>query len=97
MAPSDRRIASLSRAAASGTPGPSAITAPLLLDLLEWIAAEPRRYAETMEAWRTSCPRLPVWEEAVERGFVRRERAPELGATVAITEAGRHFLRQQRP
>jgi hypothetical protein len=94
MAPSDRRIASLRSPDAAAQ---SAITGPLLLDLLEWIAAEPRRYAETMEAWRTSCPRLPVWEEAVERGFVCRERAPELGATVAITEAGRQFLRKQRP
>ena len=69
MAPSDRRIASLSGASLSGPTAQGAITAPLLLDLLEWIAAEPRRYAETMEAWRTSCPRLPGWEEAVERGF----------------------------
>jgi hypothetical protein len=92
MAPSDRRIASLRTQSA---PAQAAITGPLLLDLLEWIAAEPRRYAETMEAWRTSCPRLPVWEEAVERGFVRRERAPELGAMVAITDEGRAFLRQQ--
>ena len=68
---------------------------PLILDLLEWIGPEARPYAEVMEAWRTSCPRLPVWEEAVERGFVRRERAPELGATVAITDEGRAFLRQQ--
>jgi hypothetical protein len=32
----------------------------LILDLLAWIGAEPRPYAEVMEAWRTSCPRLPV-------------------------------------
>jgi hypothetical protein len=75
-------------------PDGAAQTAPtaLLLDLLEWLASEPRRYAETMEAWRTSCPRLPVWEDAVERGFVRRERA-----TVAVTEAGLNFLRTHRP
>lgn len=72
------------------------ITAPLLLDLLDWLAAGPRGYVETMEAWRTSCPRLPIWEEAVERGFVQRERG-DRAAIVRITESGRAFLRQHRP
>ena len=93
MAPSDRRVASLRQQ--NDPLLQSSITAPLLLDLLEWLAAEPRRYAETMEAWRTSCPRLPIWEEAVERGFVRRERG-EGAATVAITDSGRDFLRRHR-
>ena len=48
---------------------------PLLLDLLEWVAKEPRSYADVMEAWRTSCPRLPVWEEATDRGFLQRTAA----------------------
>ena len=47
----------------------------LILDLLEWIGPKPRAYAEVMEAWRTSCPRLPVWEEANARGFVAAESA----------------------
>ena len=37
---------------------------PLILDFLEWVAARPRPYAEVMDAWRTSCPRLTVWEDA---------------------------------
>lgn len=45
---------------------------PLILDMLEWIAREPRSYAEALEAWRTSCPRLTVWEDALDRGFVQR-------------------------
>ena len=36
---------------------------PLVLDLVEWVAKEPRTYAEVMDAWRTSCPRLTVWED----------------------------------
>ena len=40
----------------------------LILDLLEWLASSERSYAEVMEAWRTSCPRLPVWEDAMEIG-----------------------------
>ena len=95
MAQPNRRIASL-RPQDGQDATQASITGPLLLDLLEWLAAEPRRYAETMEAWRTSCPRLPIWEEAVERGFVRRE-LKDGAATVVITDAGQSFLRQHRP
>ena len=42
----------------------------LVLDLLEWVQHKERTYHETMDAWRTSCPRLPVWEEANDRGLV---------------------------
>ena len=44
----------------------------LVLDLVEWIAREPRPYSEVIAAWRTSCPRLPVWEDANERGTAHR-------------------------
>jgi hypothetical protein len=47
----------------------------LVLDLLEWIGPNPRPYAEVLEAWRTSCPRLPVWEDANDRGFIARQHA----------------------
>src|SRR5215472_16095711 len=45
----------------------------LIIDLLEWVTKRDRTYEEVMEAWRTSCPRLPVWEEANDRGLVVRE------------------------
>jgi hypothetical protein len=45
----------------------------LILDLLEWLATADRSYEEVMDAWRTSCPKLPVWEEANDRGLVIRE------------------------
>ncbi len=64
----------------------------LVLDLLEWIAKEPRTYAQTMEAWRTSCPRLAVWEEALDRGLVARTPMPGNGMSIAITSAGSGFL-----
>ena len=32
-------------------------------------------YDEVMEAWRTSCPRLTVWEDAVDRSFVQHARS----------------------
>lgn len=62
---------------------------PLVLDLVAWIAVEPRPYAEVMDGWRTSCPRLPVWETAVDRGLVTRRP----GSMVEVTEAGRRALR----
>lgn len=66
---------------------------PLILDLVAWVAERPRPYAEVMEAWRTSCPRLPVWEDAVDRGLVRRVRGGQVEATLAglamLSAAGR--------
>ncbi len=66
----------------------------LVFDLVEWIAKEPRSYAQTMEAWRTSCPRLPVWEEAVDRGLVARETNPDGNNVVKVTKPGLRFLKQ---
>lgn len=68
----------------------------LVLDLIEWIAAAPRPYTEVMDAWRTSCPRLPIWEDAVDHGFVAMIRREREGPLVEVTAAGRNFLRQRR-
>jgi hypothetical protein len=69
----------------------------LVLDLLEWIGPEPRPYEEVIAAWRTSCPRLPVWEEANERGYVERRQEDGCEAVAAVTLAGEEFLRRNRP
>ena len=66
---------------------------PLVLDLVEWVALEPRPYADVLDRWRTSCPRLTVWEDALDRGFVKRVLAAEQGAQVVVTRAGTIFLR----
>jgi D-3-phosphoglycerate dehydrogenase len=68
----------------------------LVLDLLEWIGPTRRPYAETMDAWRTSCPRLPVWEDATDRGFIARRRELARPAVVAVTATGRRHLRDAR-
>ena len=70
---------------------------PLILDLLEWIAPQPRPYSEVMDAWRTSCPHLPVWEEANGCGFVAREHAAGRGMVITVTPTGREFLNSRRP
>jgi hypothetical protein len=60
---------------------------PLICDFLEWLDREPRSHADVMEVWRTSCPRLPVWEEATDSGYVARR-----GQQVELTDRGRDFL-----
>ena len=69
-------------------------TDALVLDLVEWIGREPRLYSEVIETWRTSCPRLTIWEDAVDRGYVTRQAAAGQGVRVAITESGAKFLRE---
>lgn len=69
----------------------------LVLDLLEWIGLGARPYGDVMDAWRTSCPRLPIWEDAVDHGFVVCERAAGCAQmSVRITAAGRAFLARER-
>jgi len=70
-------------------------TDPLVLDLVEWIARQPRLYSEVIETWRTSCPRLTIWEDAVDRGYVTREPVAGLGSRVVVTADGARFLRAQ--
>jgi hypothetical protein len=68
----------------------------LLLDLVEWVERKERTYEETMDAWRTSCPRLPVWEAATERGFVMTDSANGR-LLVRATPKGLAFLKERRP
>jgi hypothetical protein len=69
---------------------------PLILDLLEWMGPGPRPYTEVLEVWRTSCPRLPVWEEADARGFLERHHSPETGQLISVTQAGFTHLHGSR-
>jgi hypothetical protein len=68
----------------------------LVLDLLEWIGPGSRPYAEVLDAWRTSCPRLPVWEDATERGYIARHNESGSGALVCVTPLGAAHLRAHR-
>jgi len=42
----------------------------IMLQFLAWVADRPRSYADTMEAWRSSCARLSVWEDSIIEGLV---------------------------
>jgi hypothetical protein len=66
----------------------------IMIQFLTWVADRPRGYAETMDAWRTSCPRLSVWEDAVIANLVRLD-GPD-GRAVKLTERGAAVLRQAR-
>ena len=61
----------------------------LIFELLRWLAQRERGYEEVMDAWRTSCPRLPVWEDANDRGLVMREEVNGR-CIVRITSLGLH-------
>jgi hypothetical protein len=67
----------------------SAVTDALTRQMLEWIALRPRDYAEVMEAWRTSCPRLSIWEDAVLADLVTYEQGT---GRVMLSDAGRAYL-----
>ncbi len=69
---------------------------PLVLDLLEWLGREPRPYSEVMDVWRTSCPRLPVWEEANARGYVARQHEVGSEACVGLSPLGLAHLTARR-
>ena len=69
---------------------------PLIVDLLEWIGPRSLPYAEVLEAWRTSCPRLPVWEEANQRGFIDHLHEPGNPALVVVSPLGRAYLEARR-
>jgi hypothetical protein len=73
---------------------PDGVTGPLIIDFLQWLAKEPRPYAEAMEAWRTSCPRLTVWEDATDLGYVVRRRDEASEPMVCLTPLGERLLAQ---
>jgi hypothetical protein len=71
-------------------------TSALTLDLLTWIASRPRAYDETIEAWKTSCPHLSIWDDAVTDGLVTVERDGPAGSRVRLSERGRALLAAAR-
>jgi hypothetical protein len=62
----------------------------LTAQMLQWIAAGDHAYGEVLEVWKTSCPRLSVWEDACIDGIV--DCAAGQRGTVYLTEKGRQFI-----
>ncbi len=68
----------------------------LVLDLLEWIGPAARPYVDVLDAWRTSCPNLAIWEEANHRGYIERRNVAGRGRLVSVSASGQQHLRDQR-
>ena len=71
-----------------------AIPTTLMAQFLRWLEERPRGYAETMDAWRSNCPRLSAWEDALDEGLIRLEPARDGAADmqVRVTATGRARL-----
>jgi hypothetical protein len=65
-----------------------------MIQFLQWVADRPRRRADVLAAWPSSCPRFPVWEDARADGLVRQSGGGE--NRVELTEAGRRALARQK-
>ena len=70
---------------------------PLTVQLLEWISGHPRNYGQAMEAWRTSCPRHSVWEDALLDGLIQvvDKGAHMNQSAVVLTDLGRALLERR--
>jgi hypothetical protein len=69
-------------------------TGALIQQLLEWLSEKPRTYSEVIEVWRTSCPRLPVWEDACMDGLIIYD--PNGDHIVSVSPKGHAFLKSRR-
>jgi hypothetical protein len=75
--------------------GQAAAAGMLTRDFLAWVARELRSYDETMDAWRSHCPRFAIWEDALAEGLVEvaRDGAATYGERrVTLTALGRARL-----
>lgn len=66
----------------------------LVLDLVAWVSEAPKSYDDVMAAWRTSCPRLQIWEDAVDHGLIVRRDGGAAGQLVEVTSKGQAFLQE---
>ena len=68
----------------------------LTLQLLEWVAERPRPYAEAIGAWKSNCPQLSVWDDAIIDGLIRTNRQNGSEPIVELTPAGQAALESHR-
>jgi hypothetical protein len=60
-------------------------------ELLAWISERPRSYSDTIEIWKTNCPRHSLWEDALGADLVRVVRNGR-ASQVALTPRGEAAL-----
>ena len=67
----------------------------LMIQFLDWVSSRRRTYPEAMDAWRTSCPRLSVWEDALIDGLIQVEGGgPSQQSEVTLTPRGRAIFEE---
>ncbi len=64
----------------------------IMIQFLQWVATRPRRREEVLDAWQSSCPRFPVWEDARADGLVRQCGGETGEHRVELTARGRAML-----
>jgi hypothetical protein len=68
----------------------------LTIQFLQWVAEQPRTYAQAMDAWRSTCPRLTIWEDALNDGLIEMhdacDAAPAGAPVVRLSQSGRAAL-----
>ena len=67
----------------------------IMIQFLTWVADRPRNYAQAMDAWRSTCPRLSVWEDAIIEGLVGIQ--SNANRTVSLTPRGTAMLERAQP
>jgi hypothetical protein len=67
----------------------------LTLQLLQWISDKPRTYTEVLDAWRTTCPRLSIWEDACIDGLIHYD--PDGNRIVTVSMKGQALLQSELP
>ena len=64
-----------------------------ILEFLKWVSIRQRTYGEAMESWRSTCPRLSTWEDALADGLIQVENGSTMDqATVTLTDRGQALL-----
>jgi hypothetical protein len=66
----------------------------IMIQFLQWVADRPRRREDVMDAWRSSCPRFPVWEDARADGLIRQCGGEAGEHRVELTARGRDALKR---
>jgi hypothetical protein len=67
-----------------------------IIEFHKWVSIRQRTYGEAMESWRSTCPRLSTWEDALADGLIQVESGISLDQSrVTLTARGRAMLKAE--
>jgi hypothetical protein len=65
----------------------------LMIEFLTWVSDRHRLFDEAAEAWRSSCPRQTIWEDAFIDGLIEiKNGSTQVQCEVTLTSRGRAVL-----